>query len=75
MYAIRSYYENSLYLPGEILPLLEKLERIEQERSNQADSLIKLCHNDPFPNNFIAGEKLWLIDYEYAGMGDRNNFV
>lgn len=31
-----------------------------------------LCHNDPTPGNFIAGEdgRLWLIDWEYAALGD-----
>lgn len=30
-----------------------------------------LCHNDPFANNFLLADdgKLYLIDYEYAGMG------
>ncbi len=62
--------ENSLYLPDQILELTDKLEQIEKDRDKQADHLIKLCHNDPFPNNFIIGDRLWLIDYEYAGMGD-----
>jgi thiamine kinase-like enzyme len=30
------------------------------------------CHNDLLAANFIRGEtQLWLIDWEYAGMGDR----
>ena len=31
-----------------------------------------LCHNDPFANNFLRAEdgRLYLIDYEYAGMGN-----
>lgn len=30
------------------------------------------CHNDPWPGNFIAGDggRLWLVDWEYSGMGD-----
>ena len=30
------------------------------------------CHNDPLPGNWILDdqEKLWLIDWEYAGMND-----
>ncbi len=29
-----------------------------------------LCHNDLLPANFIfSGEQLWLVDWEYAGMG------
>ncbi|MFL5847261.1 MAG: phosphotransferase [Solirubrobacteraceae bacterium] len=30
-----------------------------------------LCHNDLLPANLLDdGERLWLIDWEYAGMGD-----
>ena len=30
------------------------------------------CHNDLLTANFIEdGERLWLVDWEYAGMGDR----
>jgi len=30
------------------------------------------CHNDLLAGNFIAGEShLWIVDWEYAGMGDR----
>ena len=30
------------------------------------------CHNDLLNANFILeGERLWLVDWEYAGMGDR----
>jgi thiamine kinase-like enzyme len=30
------------------------------------------CHNDLLAGNFIAGEsQLWIVDWEYAGMGDR----
>jgi thiamine kinase-like enzyme len=30
------------------------------------------CHNDLLNANFISsGERLWIVDWEYAGMGDR----
>ena len=30
-----------------------------------------LCHNDLLPANFLDdGDRLWIIDWEYAGMGD-----
>ena len=30
------------------------------------------CHNDLLAANFIRGEKtIWIVDWEYAGMGDR----
>lgn len=29
------------------------------------------CHNDPWPGNFVdAGERLYLIDWEFSGMND-----
>ena len=29
------------------------------------------CHNDLLPANFVRGEsRLWIVDWEYAGMGD-----
>jgi thiamine kinase-like enzyme len=33
--------------------------------------LPSLCHGDPMPGNFLdAGDRLWVIDWEYAGMGN-----
>ena len=30
------------------------------------------CHNDLLNANFLEdGERLWIVDWEYAGMGDR----
>jgi thiamine kinase-like enzyme len=30
------------------------------------------CHDDLLPANFIRGsDRLWILDWEYAGMGDR----
>jgi thiamine kinase-like enzyme len=29
------------------------------------------CHNDLLAANFIRGEQLWIVDWDYAGMGDR----
>src|SRR4029077_6153318 len=32
---------------------------------------LRPCHNDLLPANFIHdGERVWLVDWEYAGMGD-----
>lgn len=30
-----------------------------------------LCHNDLVYMNFLDGDALWVVDWEYAGMGDR----
>jgi thiamine kinase-like enzyme len=29
------------------------------------------CHNDLLAANFIRSDRLWIVDWEYAGMGDR----
>jgi thiamine kinase-like enzyme len=29
------------------------------------------CHNDLLAANFIRGDQLWIVDWDYAGMGDR----
>jgi thiamine kinase-like enzyme len=29
------------------------------------------CHNDLLPANFLRGERIVIVDWEYAGMGDR----
>jgi thiamine kinase len=34
------------------------------------DAQAKLCHNDVHHLNVIDGGKLWLLDWEYAGIGD-----
>ena len=42
--------------------------RIEKRRSGERP---RPCHNDLLNANFIAdGERLWIVDWEYAGMGD-----
>jgi thiamine kinase-like enzyme len=46
----------------------ELAERIEQRRR---DAPLCPCHNDLLNANFIHdGSRLWLVDWEYAGMGD-----
>jgi thiamine kinase-like enzyme len=40
------------------------------ERRRQGAPL-RSCHNDLLAANFIGdGERLWIVDWEYAGMGD-----
>ena len=44
-------------------------DRIEQARGVQPPVP---CHNDLLNANFITdGERIWIVDWEYAGMGDR----
>ena len=47
----------------------EVADRIEQARGTQPPAP---CHNDLLNANFISdGERIWIVDWEYAGMGDR----
>src|SRR5205085_2559439 len=71
---VRSYHrqarEHGSPLPAEMGRALELLGRIEQELSTGDASC--LCHNDLLPANFLAeGTALRIIDWEYAGLGDR----
>jgi thiamine kinase-like enzyme len=43
-------------------------DRIEAARGPQP---LAPCHNDLLNANFIAGDRIWIVDWEYAGMGDR----
>ena len=46
----------------------EIAQRIEQHRRGEPP---RSCHNDLLNANFIAeGDRLWIVDWEYAGMGD-----
>jgi thiamine kinase-like enzyme len=42
-------------------------DRIEERRG---EHVVTPCHNDLLAANFIHGERLWVVDWEYAGMGD-----
>lgn len=57
--------------PAQLAPLLEMVEATKRGRSPLAQGSRVLCHNDPFHLNFLDDGTLWLIDWEYAGMGDR----
>ncbi len=58
--------------PNRLGALLERVDRIERERTPVRKADFVLCHNDPYHLNFLDnGTTLWMIDWEYAGMGDR----
>ncbi|WNS45954.1 phosphotransferase [Paenibacillus sp. MMS20-IR301] len=61
---------HQLGLPGDLDKLLDKLAAIEEARAAEGLLHGALCHNDPFPNNFLDDGNVRLIDWEYAGMGD-----
>jgi thiamine kinase-like enzyme len=57
-------------LPDRLVPLLGLVEETERERSLTPAPELVLCHNDPYHLNFLDDGSLWLIDWEYSGMGD-----
>jgi len=57
--------------PTRLGGLLERVNATQRARTPMAESDMVLCHNDPYHLNFLDDGRLWLIDWEYAGMGDR----
>jgi thiamine kinase-like enzyme len=61
--------ERESVIPAEYEWAHEIAERIERIRRGTA---AVPCHNDLLNANFLDdGEHLWIVDWEYAGMGDR----
>jgi thiamine kinase-like enzyme len=57
-------------LPARLRDLFDLVEVADAERRILAPDELALCHNDPYHLNFLDDGDLWLIDWEYAGMGD-----
>ncbi|MCZ6875402.1 MAG: phosphotransferase family protein [bacterium] len=58
-------------LPDNISDIFALAQRFETALSQHQEPLVA-CHNDLLAANFIDdGERLWLLDWEYAGWGDR----
>jgi thiamine kinase-like enzyme len=71
---VRDYYakakERRVPFPHTIGVAMDLLALIEE--GVQSDEPLRPCHDDLLPANFIDdGERVWIIDWEYAGMGDR----
>jgi thiamine kinase-like enzyme len=55
-------------LPADIDSMLETARRLSR---TIAPYLPTLCHNDMLPANILDdGERIWIVDWEYAGMGN-----
>jgi len=60
--------ERGVSIPTAYHRARELAEHIERARGPQP---LRPCHNDLLNANFILdGERLWIVDWEYAGMGD-----
>ena len=70
---VRSYYqlalERGVTFPEELPEVFALMQRIE--RAVLPVQQIRPCHNDLLAGNFIDdGRQIWILDWEYAGMGD-----
>ncbi|HJT55661.1 MAG TPA: choline kinase family protein [Ktedonobacteraceae bacterium] len=70
---VRSYHklalEYGVSFPETLLQVFELMARIEQAIGSAAEP--KPCHNDLLASNFIDdGHTIWILDWEYAAMGD-----
>jgi thiamine kinase-like enzyme len=64
----RTARAQGLRLPAGYGAAKERADAIEARR---AGAPLRPCHDDLLPANFIHdGERTWLVDWEYAGMGD-----
>jgi thiamine kinase-like enzyme len=56
------------WLPAEYAAAKRTADRIEARRGERP---LCPCHNDLLAANFVLGaDRLWIVDWEYAGMGD-----
>jgi thiamine kinase-like enzyme len=62
--------DRGVRIPEAFEPAHERAGRIEEAFANAPVPECP-CHNDLLADNFLRGEAgFWLVDYEYAGMGD-----
>ncbi|MGN9780290.1 phosphotransferase [Nonomuraea sp. ZG12] len=62
--------ERGFRLPAGYLDFMPQVAQLEKCLEIQAEGTVP-CNNDLLPGNIIDdGERLWLIDYEYAGNND-----
>jgi thiamine kinase-like enzyme len=58
-------------IPTAYAPALDRAQQIEAALTGPEHDPVP-CHNDLLAANFIRGPKqVWIVDWEYAGMGDR----
>ena len=72
---VEDYRETAASRGGEIPAAYdeahEQASRIESALSGPEHDPVP-CHNDLLAGNFLRGaERIWIVDWEYAGMGDR----
>lgn len=70
---VRSYakiaHEHNVTFPEKFDWLISQMEDAEAAMQNTS-RIQRPCHNDLLNGNFLLGNKLYVLDWEYAGMGD-----
>ncbi len=70
---VRSYAkiarEHNVSFPEKFDWLVSQMEDAEAAMQNTS-RIQRPCHNDLLNGNFLLGSKLYVLDWEYAGMGD-----
>lgn len=67
---LRLVQEQGLRLPDRYLEFMPAVDRIRSALAARAAASVP-CHNDLLAANLVDdGERLWIIDYEYAGNND-----
>jgi thiamine kinase-like enzyme len=56
--------------PNDYDAFLSYQERIKKSQNEDKSDWMRLCHNDLYFVNFIDDGRLWILDWEFAGMGD-----
>jgi len=72
---VRNYHKLALAygvtFPGTLPSVFALMAQIEEALAARALEQTKSCHNDLLASNFIDdGRTIWILDWEYAGMGD-----
>jgi thiamine kinase-like enzyme len=72
---VRNYHKLALAygvtFPGTLPRVFALMAQIEEALAARALDQTKSCHNDLLASNFIDdGRTIWILDWEYAGMGD-----
>ena len=71
--AVRDYHKRAISrqvrFPDDLSQSLSLMDQIEQALISV--QRVVPCHNDLLPDNMLhAGDRIWILDWEYAAMGD-----
>lgn len=67
---LQTVLKNNYYLPEQYIALEPLILQLEQRIMEYPEPLVP-CNNDLLAENFMDdGEKIWIIDYEYAGQNE-----